>query len=604
MQPTHRARFSARLKQLVPALAAGAALALAAPAAAEVTDEEARLAAAEGAAWIQAQQLDDGRLGFFGGDWAMIALANAGVHAADVRTTLVNPSAQDFYYDEWTGLFPLEGSSIARGLLTGRAAGIQTARLSATENLLAKLAAEFDGRQIGPESQVNEDMFAVISTQHAGAISSIAPVVNSYVRDAQAPDGGWLFTADAAFGDTDMTAAAIASFCAAGATADDPDVAEGLDFLKAVQNESHGGFGSPFFEPNADSTAWVVHALRECGIDPQGPRWTTSTGNTPLDFLISLQRDDGAFRWVPGDDNDNLYATQDAISALVGEGFGAAPAERADTADPDWRPAPDVPEGTTVPLALVLDHDPAAPGADRMCSIEGAVGAPLAEVLEGAAATAEPAGCVSELQLDASGGEARVTSVNTVGEQPGAAVWEASLDGAPSESALAGEAQLGSVIALALRGVSAGPDDPEEPADGGPSVQPDVPTPMPEAVRPAARLAKARLARNRTLTLGRGGKVRVMVRCPRGLGATGCPGMVTVKFRPGGRGEPLRRAGRSTFVLASGENRLVSVKLRARLRRLVERSGGGRRVRIEAATRDPDTGATTVTRVSGLVTAR
>ena len=127
MQPTHRARFSARLKQLVPAFAAGAVLALAAPAAADVTDEEARLAAAEGAAWIQAQQAEDGRLGFFGGDWAMIALANADVHAADVRTTLSNPSAQDFYVADWTGSFPLEGTSISRGLLTGRAAGIQTA---------------------------------------------------------------------------------------------------------------------------------------------------------------------------------------------------------------------------------------------------------------------------------------------------------------------------------------------------------------------------------------------------------------------------------------------------------------------------------------------
>ncbi len=443
MQPTHRARFSARLKQLVPALAAGAALALAAPAAAEVTDEEARLAAAEGAAWIQAQQAEDGRLGFFGGDWAMIALANADVHAADVRTTLASPSAQDFYYDEWTGLFPLEGSSIARGLLTGRAAGIQTARLSATENLVAKLAREFDGEQIGSDALVNDDIFAVLGIDRAGAVSAISPLVARFIRDAQAPDGGWGFGTSASSGDVDMTGAAIASLCAAGATPDDAAVAAGLDFLEAAQNESNGGFDSAFLGSNADSTAWVVDGLRRCGIDPQAPRWTTSSGATPLDFLVSLQRDDGAFRWRPGDDGDNLYATQDAITALVGDGFGAEPPERANPADPDLRPAPDVAEGTTVPFALVIDHDPAAAGADRMCSIEGEVGAPLAEVLEGAAATAEPAGCVSELQLEDSGGVARVSSVNTVGEQPGAAVWEASLDGAPRRASWPGTPSSG-----------------------------------------------------------------------------------------------------------------------------------------------------------------
>jgi hypothetical protein len=590
MQPICRARLTARIKQLVPALAAGAGLAPAAPATAEVTKEEARLAAAEGAAWIQTQQTDDGRLGFFGGDWAMIALANAGVHAADVRTAAANPSVQDFYHSEWTELFPLEGTSISRGLLTGRAAGIQTAKLSTTENLLAKLAGEFDGRQIGSEALVNDDVFAVLSTQHAGAVSSIAPVVNRYVRGAQAPDGGWAFSAAASSGDVDMTGAAIGALCAGGATPDDAHVAEGLDFLKAAQNEGNGGFDSGFFGPNADTTAWVVDGLRECAIDPQGPRWTTSTGKTPLDFLVSLQRDDGAFRWVPGDDSDNLYATQNAITALAGDGFGAAPAERENPVDPALRPAPDVPDGTMVPLTLVLDHDPASAGADRLCSIEGAVGAPLSEVLAQAADSAEPTYCVSDLRVAESGGEARVASVNTVGEQPGAAFWEASLDGAPAQRALVGHTELGSVISLALRGVP-----------GGAPVQPDQPTPAPAVDRPVERLAKARLARNRTMRLRRGGRVNVAVRCPRGLGATGCPGTVTVKFRsnrPDGR---LKPAGRAMFVLDSGETRLVSVTLRPRLRKLVEGSDRGRRVRIEAATRDPDTGAVTVTRVSGLV---
>jgi hypothetical protein len=591
MQPTHRARFSARLKQLVPALAAGATLALAAPAAAEVTEEEARLAAAEGAAWIQAQQADDGALGGFGGDWAMIALANAGVHAADVRTAPANPSVQDFYVADWTGFFPLEGTSISRGLLTGRAAGIQTSKLSTSENLLAKLAREFDGEQIGSDALVNDDIFAVLGIDRAGAASAISPLVAGFIRDTQAPDGGWNFGASSPTGDVDMTGAAIASLCAAGATPDDPAVAAGLAFLEAAQNQSNGGFDSAFLGSNADTTAWAVDGLRRCGIDPQAPRWTTPGGATPLDFLVSLQLDDahvdgGAFQWMPGDGTANLYATQDAITALVGDGFGAEPPTRANPGDPAVRPAPDVPAGTPVPLTLVLDHDAGTAGADRICSIEGAVGAPLAEVLAGAAASAEPAYCVSELRVQAGA----VTSVNGVSERPGAAAWEASVDGAPVKRALEGDVDLGSVISLALSGVP-----------GGTSVQPGAPTPLPVVDRPAARVAKARLRRNATLVLGRAGAVRVSVRCPRGLGAGGCPGVVTLRHRPAGRGGRLRTAGSSAFTLGSGERRMVRVTLGRGLRRAVARSGRGRRVRVEAAVRSPDTGTTTVTRVSALV---
>jgi hypothetical protein len=573
------------------ALATGALLAsLAGPASAEVTDDQARAAAAKGAEWIQSQQSADGALGGFGGDWAMIALANAGVHAADVRSGAADPSAQDFYAADWTGPFPLEGTSISRGLLAGGAAGIQTAKLSATENLLAKLAREFDGQQIGSRALVNDDVFAVLGVQHAGAVSSISPHVARFIRGAQAPDGGWAFSAAASAGDVDMTGAALASLCAAGATPDDPDVAQGLTFVEAAQDDASGGFESSFFGANADSTAWVVDGLRACGIDPQGPRWTTPSGKTPLDFLVSLQRDDGAFRWVSGNDADNLYSTQNAITALVGDGFGADPPARLDPSDPVLRPAPDVAAGTEVPLTLVLDHDPATPGADRICSIRGDVGAPAAAVLEQAVASSGPVYCVSELRVETNAAGARVGSVNGVSEQPGAAVWEVSVDGAPARQELSGTAQLGTVISLALKGVP-----------GGSDAHPVDPTALPDTPGPAPVIAKAALNRNARLTLGRGGRVRIAVGCPRGLGTSVCQGLLTVKFRPGGPIGRLKTAGRSSFTLASGERRRLTVKLGSRLRRLVERSRRGRRVWIEAAVRDPQTGSATLTRVQATI---
>jgi Prenyltransferase and squalene oxidase repeat len=574
------------------ALATGALFAcLAGSASAEVTDDQARAAAAKGAEWIQSQQTADGGLGGFGGDWAMIGLANADVHAADVRTSAADPSAQDFYVADWSGAFPLEGTSIYRGLLAGHAGGIATAKLSASENLLAKTAGEFDGEQFGAPALVNDDIFALLSIERAGAISSISPRASGFIRKAQAPDGGWSFGASASAGDTDMTGAAIASLCAAGASAGDAHVAAGLDFLESVQNDANGGFDSTFFGSNADSTAWAVDGLRACGIDPQGPRWTTGSGKTPLDFLLALQKASGAFRWAPGNDADNLYSTQNGITALVGDGFGAEPPARVDPADPVVRPAPDVPAGTQVPLTLVLDHDPATPGADRICSFRGAVAAPAAEVLAQAASTAAPSGCVSSLTVDASAGAARVTSVNGVGEQQGSAVWMASLDEAPATASIAGQVQLGSVIALSL-----------SPVAGGPAPEPQQPTPMPQSPQPEPVVAKASLRRRAVLRLGRGGRVRVPVGCPPGVG--GCHGTLAVKFRPTGPGGALRTAGRSTFTLGTGERAAVTVRLGRRLRARVDSSRRPQRVRIEAIVRDPVTGTVALTRVLATITKR
>jgi Prenyltransferase and squalene oxidase repeat len=570
------------------ALATGALLAcLAGSASAEVTDDQARAAATEGAEWIQSQQAADGGLGAFGGDWAMIALANAGVHPADVRTSAADPSAQDFYFADWTGSFPLEGTSIYRGLLVGRAGGIPTAKLSASENLLAKTAGEFDGEQFGATALVNDDIFAVLGIERAGAISSISPRAAGFIREAQAPDGGWGFGAPGTTGDTDMTGAAIASLCAAGASPADADVAAGLDFLESVQNDTNGGFDSTFFGSNADSTAWAVDGLRACGIDPQGLRWTTSADKTPLDFLLTLQKANGAFQWMPGDDTDNLYSTQNGITALVGDGFGAAPPVRVNPADPVVRPAPAVPAGTQVPLTLVLDHDSATPGADRICSFAGAIDAPVAEVLAQAASTAAPAGCVSSLTVDS----ARVTSVNGVGEQPGSAVWTASLDEAPATASVTGQVQLGSVIALSL-----------SPVPGGPAPEPQRPTPMPQGPEPDSVIAKASLKRRAGLTLGRGGRVRLPVGCPRGIAA--CQGTLAVKFRPAGPRGALRAAGRTTFTLAGGESAAVTVKLGRRLRARVAKSKRPQRVRIEAVVRDPATGTVGLTRVLATITKR
>jgi hypothetical protein len=294
--------------------------------------------------WFETQQADDGGIGFFGGDWTMLALADAGVNAADMHTTTLEAdSLQDFYFDQWANPanfgYGTSATDAGRALLVGPAGGMQVNKLGTrvVDNAVAQMATFFDGGQFGSKAQINDDMFAVLGLRERGDAATVAPTAADAIRAAQgdaAVGGGWTYTADPSLApDVDMTGVGLASLCAAGAPIDDPAVVRALDYLETTQDDASGGFASDFFGVNADTTAWVVRGLRQCGIDPQGPRWTTASGRTPLDSLVGQQKADGAFRWQPSeaeDDPDNLYATQDAVSALTGDGFGSdAPARPA-----------------------------------------------------------------------------------------------------------------------------------------------------------------------------------------------------------------------------------------------------------------------------------
>ncbi|MBK5221189.1 MAG: terpene cyclase/mutase family protein, partial [Thermoleophilia bacterium] len=385
------------------ALTLAATVACSGSAAAYVTPAAAEHAAQRGANWFLTSQQQTGELS---SDWAMTALAATGVNAADVRTGLTDPSAQDFYLGEWQASGA--GTDAARGILAGVAGGIQTSRLStATDttksNLVARLAELFDGTQIGSTGLLNDDIFGVLALHHAGAPPELLRRLVDYLRTKQLADGGWSWNASpGASADIDMTGSAIAAFCAAGVGVEDPDLQQALGLLHSAQDPATGGFLAPppfGVGVNTDTTAWVASGLVQCGIDPQGLEWTTAQGKNPLDYLVSMQRPDGHFDWT-ADYAGGAFETFSSVRPLVGAAFSSTPPARFDGVSPAVRPAATVADGTTVPITLVIDH---GPGADdvRMCRVDVASGSSLGEVLAAAESASTPAGCVVGFTLGA-----------------------------------------------------------------------------------------------------------------------------------------------------------------------------------------------------------
>ena len=117
-------------------------------------------------------------------------------------------------------------------------------------------------------------------------------------------------------GDADNTAASIMALRSAGVPADDPAVQKAVSFLK-TSIEENGGYNYGYYSaPNLASTAWAVQAFCSVGIDPSTVK--SSAGNSPVDYLLSLQKEDGSFKYTETLTDTPVSMTARAVAALSG----------------------------------------------------------------------------------------------------------------------------------------------------------------------------------------------------------------------------------------------------------------------------------------------
>jgi alpha-tubulin suppressor-like RCC1 family protein len=433
-----------------------ALLALVPAPAAAATDEEVEDSVAAALAWVRAQQQPDGSLGSSGGldsAWALLGIAATGLHPADLRAGPGLPSAQDHYLGLWTGsddtawtsLGVPQATDYARVILLARAAGLDPARLSAGQNLLAKLAGNYrDGYFTSQASLFNHTLFGLLALAQLPVPEWVAERSAAIVAANRHADGGYTsypVTGEATYNaesDIDSTGMALAALCGAGRTADDPAVAGGLAFLAAKRAPS-GAIG------NVDSTSWALDGMGACGIVRGSVAWTADDEAT-VDWLLEEQLDAGpnAGAWGSAADPDP-YATQDALRALADAAFAVQPPAREDPGDPVWLPPPAVAAGVEVPVVLAID---AGFGDVRLCATRAPVGAALPDVLAAARAESTPAGCVETFSFE--GGA--LTRIDGIAANQPAGGWKLSLDAGPESPATGQAVGFGKVVGLRLEG--------------------------------------------------------------------------------------------------------------------------------------------------------
>jgi hypothetical protein len=429
------------------ALLAATLLALALPAAASATATSTEIASAltKGVTYLKNLQTNSGEIPGFGGDWALSSLAAAGVAPAEVdKAGTAGHDARSWYQGVvGTPGWPEFGvaTDFERGALLAYAAGIDPARASARQNLIAKVASTYQPAAPGYFGEtMNATTFALLvlggAKTTAGARRfppAVLEATEAAIAANQHTDGGWTWqkaagnpNALASASEPDMTGAAMAALCGAGVPATAPTIVAARAYLAAVFNKTTGAFESEF-GANTDSTAWAVDGLKACGIDPQGAEFTGGGTKkpTPLNYLIGQQLSGGGFRYSTGTSAEE-YASQDAVRALGAGGFTATPPKPA--SGPQWIGATEFATGATetTSLALVIETGTGTPSLCSVTLAPGATTTTLATVLDAAVAGTVPAGCISSY-LPSSGSGA-ITQVNGTPTVP-AERWKMSIDG-------------------------------------------------------------------------------------------------------------------------------------------------------------------------------
>jgi hypothetical protein len=423
------------------ALVAVALIALAVPAsaAAKATPTEIGNAKSKGVEYLKGLQKTNGEISGFGGDWALTAFAAAGVAPADVKKT---GDARGWYEGlvgspTWPGAEPL-ATDFERGALLAYAAGIDPARVSKRQNLIAKVASYYQPESPGYYgSTFNATVFGLLAladVKTPGGVVRVPPVVLEQavtaVKANQHTDGGWTWEKAAGneealkkASEPDMTGAAMAALCTAGVANTETAIVNARKYLASKLNKTTGAIESSF-GANTDTVAWAVQGLKACGIDPQEGEFEAT--KTPLDFLISQQVKGGGFRYGTSGTTAEQYASQDAVRALGSGGFTAAPPKP--SKGEQWNAVTEFATGATesTSLALIVDNGSSPL---KICSVTLAPEATttnLAKVLTIAVGGTTPASCVTSF-LPGSG-EGAITQVSGFPASP-AEKWNVTIDG-------------------------------------------------------------------------------------------------------------------------------------------------------------------------------
>src|SRR4029077_4461245 len=173
-------------------------------------------------------------------------------------------------------------STFERAALDAYAAGIDPARVSAGQNLIARIASYYDLSEpgyYGPASNFTGTVFAAVALAETRTRSGEQRLPRALLEKSikaleanQHTDGGWTYQKAAGEptklsepGEPDETGAVMTALCSAGVPSSSAMIGRAKEYLKGGLAAPTGAFNATF-GANTDSNAWAIQGLNACAI--------------------------------------------------------------------------------------------------------------------------------------------------------------------------------------------------------------------------------------------------------------------------------------------------------------------------------------------------
>lgn len=270
--------------------------------------------------------------------WVTLALAAAGVNPLD-QTRYANGQPCGQSAQEWLeGHFEasiheeIAAPEIATTALERELLVVDTSGSDPHDFAGHDLIEEIVERQLanggfpyvpGGVAQINDAVFAILALAPVKEPAAEAAVAKGaeWLLTAADVDGGYNWGSPTTASEVDLTGVAIEALAAAGDDGSEA-VTKALTFLHTAQLPNGGFPESPKSEKEANvaSTAWGVQGIWAAGQNPE--TWTTGSGlatEEPLDYMESLQREDGHIPWKSTSDLNGIWMTAYVLPAFTGQ---------------------------------------------------------------------------------------------------------------------------------------------------------------------------------------------------------------------------------------------------------------------------------------------
>jgi len=244
---------------------------------------------------------------------AAIALAASGKNLSALAVNGTDPLQYLLSHQEELDNSSNSEAQTGRYVVALAAGGLDPRNVSGIDYVSILKGYSHPNGELGKENYIWDDAWvlmalAACNESHSGEVMGAL----DHLKHLQSAKGGWSWNGGDKGEDPDTTGIILCALISGRENTSSDAIQKGLKYLSSEQN-ADGGFSS--LGSNAATDGWAMLAITAAGQNPED--WKVGSAD-PVQHLLSLQQENGAFWWKSDSEGMSFEWTANAILALTG----------------------------------------------------------------------------------------------------------------------------------------------------------------------------------------------------------------------------------------------------------------------------------------------